>query len=451
VSSLNVSLNNSRSSRKASPHPSSAPLPTSLQSFAFWRDPHSYLAWCRRRYGSTFTINPVGKPPLIFMSRPADIRAIVNAPADVLHPGAGGSVISPLVGGGSFMIAEEDEHLAGRRSILPAFHHQFINEHANRVREIAAREISTWPLATPIALHRHLRALTLRIILSTIFETNDRLIQDLHARLLKMFSITGSLALQEPQLRRLPRWRNAWKRFLEDRLAVDQIITSLIKHEAHARARDGGVLAMLLGSTYREETAAGIERIRDTLMSLILAGHETTAGELAWAFQLLAHHQPVMRRLVDDIDEGSGQYYLTAVVHEVLRHRPVFLFTIPRAVQRPTDVSAITYRPPAHLVGCTHLMHHDPDLYPNPHMFQPGRFLGHPPEPEIWMPWGGGRKRCPGHHLAVLEMNVVLQAVLSTLELTATHPQIETARWRSVIVTPGDGCRVVLRTRKPHS
>jgi cytochrome P450 len=261
-----------------------------------------------------------------------------------------------------------------------------------------------------------------------------------------MLSVTGSLALQEPPLRQLPSWRGIWKTFLADRLEVDRIITSLIKHEAHVRARDNGTLAMLLGSTRLNDGNAGIKQIRDTLMSLILAGHETTAAELAWAFQLLAHHRPAMALLVDDLDKGADRH-LTAVIHEVLRHRPVFLFTIPRAVQRPFEISATTYHPPTHLAGCVHLMHHDPDLYPEPHAFRPERFLDASPTPEIWMPWGGGRKRCPGHHLALLEMRAVLQTVLSRLEVRPARERIETARWRSVIVTPGDGCRVVLRQR----
>src|ERR1035441_534169 len=126
--------------------PPSAPLPSAIQTLAFWRHPHAYLEWCRRRYGSRFTVNAVGMPPMVFMSDPADIKAIVGAPANVLHPGAGASVIAPLVGAGSFMLAEEDEHLIGRRAILPAFNHRAIHEHANMVQEIVVREVATWPL-----------------------------------------------------------------------------------------------------------------------------------------------------------------------------------------------------------------------------------------------------------------------------------------------------------------
>jgi cytochrome P450 len=449
VSSLDVALETVHVTETARIPPRIARLPSPMQTFAFWREPHAYLQWCQHRYGHTFTISPAGKPPLVFMSRASDIKTIIEAPANVLHPGAGAAVIAPLVGTGSFLLAEEDEHLAGRRSILPAFHQRFIYEHAHMVRETVEREIATWPLATPIALHGHLRALTLRVILLTIFEHEGRRVQELHARLLAMLAVTGSLALQERQLRRLPRWRGIWRRFLENRLEVDQILTDLIRHAAHARSSGSGALATLLGSRQLDESDKGIRQVRDTLMSLILAGHETTAAELAWAFQLLAHSPATMRTLVDDLDQG-GDRYLTAVIHEVLRHRPVFLFTIPRAVRQPFAVSATTYHPPNHLVGCVHLMHHDPDLYRKPETFKPERFLDAAPNPEIWMPWGGGRKRCPGHHLALLEMRVVLDAVLSRLEVVPARRRLEPARWRSVIVAPGDGCRVVLRKRPVH-
>jgi cytochrome P450 len=421
-------------------------LPTALQTFAFWRHPHAYLEWCRRRYGDTFTINSLGKPPLVFISAAHDIKTIVQAPSTVLHPGEGGAVIAPLVGAGSFMIAEEDGHLAGRRSILPALHHRLVDEHAEMVRETTTREVATWPLNAPVALQPHLRALTLRIILRTIFGHDDGCIGDLHARLLAMFSVTASLALHGPQLRRLPRWRSIWRSFLAARDEVDRIIASLIRDEVHARARNNGVLAMLLDSSCLANGGVRSGEIRDTLMSLILAGHETTAGELAWAFQLLAHDRAIANCLVDDLDRG-GTAYLGAVIDEVLRHRPVFLFTIPRAVRRPFAVGATTYHPPAQLVGCIHLMHHDSSLYPQPHLFRPERFLGDAPTPETWMPWGGGRKRCPGHHLALLEMRTVLATVLSSLELRPVGRHVETARWRSVIVTPGRGCRIVMRKR----
>lgn len=154
---------------------------------------------------------------------------------------------------------------------------------------------------------------------------------------------------------------------------------------------------------------------------------------------------------MDSIDNGEDRY-LTATVQEVLRHRPVFLFTIPRVVHAPFELDGQTFHPPAHLMGCIYLMQHDPALYEDPHRFRPERFLSpEPPTVDEWMPWGGGRKRCPGHHLAMLEMQLVLRTVLSEMHVLPVASQIETARWRSVIVTPAHGSRIILQARKSPS
>jgi cytochrome P450 len=427
--------------------PPSAPLPPTLQTFAFWADPHRYLQWCFARYGSRFTIRAVGKPPLIFLSDPQAISAILKAPPEMLYPGAGASVIAPLVGEGSFMLAEEQEHLTRRRTIMPAFHRQAIQQHAQSLTEIVQNEIADWPLHTPVAIHPALRALSLKVILFTVFGVDSARLRDLHAQLLSMLSVTGSLVLQEPQLRHLPGWRRIWRTFVAERAKVDKLIFDLI--EAPRAGHAEGPLSMLLaGSTDRSET--GIAEIRNDLMSIIVAGHETTASQLAWAFQLLAHNPTTMRRLIADLDRGYEQY-LTATVYEVLRHRPVFLFAIPRSVNLPITIGGFSYRPPVHLVGCIHLLQHDPRHYSEPQLFRPERFLSHAPRPDLWLPWGGGRKRCPGQHLALLEMQTVLRVVLGQLEIRPVARVVEKARWRSVIVTPGSGSRVELVPRRGAS
>jgi cytochrome P450 len=418
--------------------PPGAPFPAAIQTLLLWRAPHAYLEWCARRYGRSFTVKPVGMPPLVFLSDPVHIKEIVRAPAHVLHAGAGGRVIAPLVGTGSFMLADEDDHLTRRRTILPAFHQHAIESHADLVDEIVSRQVAAWPRDTVIALHPRLRALALSVILRTIF-TEDVRVRELHRRLLDMFSVAASLALQEPQLRALPPWRGIWRRFLAERRAVSELVLALIRD---GQVREQGPLSLLLAA--RDLEGDGASQVRDDLMSLILAGHETTASQLAWAFQLIAHHPKVAARLSRDLADGCERY-LTATIQEVLRHRPVFLFTIPRVVRRPLQIEDRAYGPPVHLVGCIHLMHHDPDLYPEPQAFRPERFLDAPPAAERWLPWGGGRKRCPGHHLAILEMASVLRTVLRELDVLPATRTLETARWRSVIVTPGAGCRVLLR------
>jgi cytochrome P450 len=379
---------------------------------------------------------------MIFMSHPAEIGSIISAPADVLHAGAGASVITPLVGEHSFMLLEEPEHMTVRKAIMPAYHSTVVAEHAAMVRDVAEREISDWPENRPFAAHPRLRSLTLRVILTSIFGDEDPRLTELHTRLLKMLTVTGSLALQEPQLQVVPRWRGVWRSFLSDRTHVETLLSGLIDDGVHP---NGGALALLLGAGPERPTT---DQVRTHLMSLVLAGHETTASQLAWAFQLLAHNPSVLRTLTDELDDG-GQAYLLATVQEVLRHRSVFLFAIPRVLAAPIEIAGRCYRPPGQLVGCIHLMHHDPDLYTTPHRFRPERFLDSPPHPALWMPWGGGRKRCPGHSLATLEIQTVLREALTRWSLRAAGAP-EAARWRSVIVTPEHGCRIVMQSRASH-
>jgi cytochrome P450 len=427
--------------------PPTAPIPAVLQTLTCRLMPIPYFEWCRARCGSAFTMYPVDMEPVVFLSDPGDIHAALTAPANVLHPGAGGAAIAPIVGEQSFMLREGQEHLSGRRATSPAFNSRAVARHAEMVAEIAEREIESWPLDTPFPAHPRLCSLTLRVILRTIFGEEARGLGLLHDEILEMLSVTDSFVLVEPRLRHLPGWTRTWRRFERQRHGVDELISAAI---TRARRDDGPgdtMLGMLLAAHNADGTVMSDQQVHDHIMSLILAGHETTASELAWAFQLLAHNPAVQGKLIAEVTSETGNEYLTATVQEVLRHRPVFLFAIPRVVVEPIEIGGRTYRPPARLLGCIYLLHHDPTLYPDPHRFRPERFLQTPPERLTWLPWGGGRKRCPGQNLAILEMQTVLRATLAKYTIEPAAPHIERARWRSVIVTPHAGSRIILRRR----
>ncbi len=424
----------------------SLPLPATFQTFIFWRQPLGSLDLCHARYGNRFTVHLVGQPPFVFFSDPADIKSIITAPADVLHPGAGAAVITPLVGEDSFMLQEGSRHMNARKAILPTFHHDAVNAHAEMVSTIVDREITRWPLDTSFPVHPYLCALTLKIILRTLFGEWDDALITLYARLFAMQRATPTLALQEPALRRFPGWRSAWNNFVRLRGEAEKLLYVAVEKGRDSGSNASDLLTLLLAARNPDDTPMSSRQVCDNIMTTIISGHETTASELAWAFQLLAHHPNVRRELADEIDWAPG-VYLAATVHEVLRHRPVFPFAIPRAVQRPVEIGHRTYRPPAHLLACIYLAHHDSASYPDPHEFRPGRFLAQPPRRHLWLPWGGGRKRCPGRHLAILEMQTVLRTTLSRLDVLPASRKIEHARWRSVIVTPHAGSRVILRKR----
>jgi cytochrome P450 len=428
--------------------PPTPPLPGSIQTLLCRRTPLGLFDWCHRHLGDPFTLYPVDLPPVVFLSNPADIRAVLGAPTSVLHPGAGGSAITPIVGQHSFMLHEADEHMRGRRAILPPFSASALEEHTHRVTDMVQTEIASWPLGSPFAVLPRLRSMSLRVILGTVFWDDGHRLRRLHAHLLRMLDVTASFVLVEPRLRHLPTWRGIWQRFLRERAQVDAEIRMLVEAEPSKEGND--VLGRLLAATNSDGSPLSPAQIRDNLVSVILAGHETTASEAAWALQLIAHAPKVQARLAEEIDAGSEEGYLQATVAEVLRHRPVFLFAIPRAVASPFQLGGRTYRPPVQLLACIYLLHHDPDLYSTPNTFLPDRFLSGAPEPSTWLPWGGGRKRCPGHRLATLELQTVIRATVATRTVLPASRRIERARWRSVIVTPAGGGRVVLTVRRPR-
>jgi cytochrome P450 len=438
--------------------PPGSRLPAAAQTFLFWRWPLAYLERCRARHGPRFTLRATGYPPFVFLSDVQDLRALAAAPAEVLHPGVGAATLRPLIGDRSFMLQDESEHLAGRRTMLPCFHERTVQHHAELVAEVVRREVASWPRDTPFALHSRLHSSILEIILRTIFGPRmDGALRELHERLLQMMSITASVALSEPILRHGPGAR-LWRRFLCRRAEVDRLMFALLEQRRAAvgdveealAANPEDLLWRLLCARNADGSPMSRRQVRDNIVTIIVSGHETTASELEWAFQLLAHNRTALDRLVEEIDGGAGEEYLTATIQEVLRRRPAFLFMVPRAVRRPIEIGGWTYGPPVYLLGCTYLMHNNPALYPDPHEFRPERFLQSSPEAHAWLPWGAGRRRCPGRHLAMLEMRIVLRTVLSSVTLRPAARNIERPRWRSVVVTPHAGSRVVLHGRRRH-
>jgi cytochrome P450 len=402
--------------------PPSPPLPGSIQTLACRWMPLGLFEWCRDHLGDRFTLYPVDLPPVVFLSNPTDVRAVLSAPASVLQPGAGGAAIAPIVGSGSFMLRDTDEHMQGRRTILPSFSASAIEEHTHRVTGIIQAEVASWPLGSPFAVFQRLRSMSLSIILGTVFRDDGTRLRRLHVHLLRMLDVAASFVLVEPRLRHLPVWRGIWQRFTRERAIVDDEIRTLIEVARTTPSND--VLGRLLAATNGDGSALSPAQLRDNLVSVILAGHETTASEA-----------------------GSEERYLQATVSEVLRHRPVFLFAIPRVVTAPFELGGRTYKPPVQLLACIYLLHHDPELFSAPNAFVPDRFLTGASEPSAWLPWGGGRKRCPGHRLATLELQTVIRATLSIRTVLPAARRIERARWRSVIVTPAKGGRVLLSTR----
>ena len=242
--------------------PPSAPLPATLQTLACRLCPLAYLERCRARYGSRFTVYPIDMSPLVFLSDPQDIKALLAAPPVALRPGAGGAVVTPLFGERSFVLREEAEHKCGRHAILPAFQRKAMREQVGMIEEQVQREVASWPLDAAFPIHPQLGALTLRVILRVVFSGEDRMREELHGRMLRMLAAMGSPILQEPRLRYLPGWHGTWKHLMREREEVDRLVFSLIRARRGGGDRDD-TLQMLLAARNPDGSPMSDRQIRD--------------------------------------------------------------------------------------------------------------------------------------------------------------------------------------------
>ena len=427
-------------------------MPTALQTLAFWSRPNAFVERCAARYGRRFTLRIVAQPPFVVLWDPDEIKEVFQAPPDVLHPGEGARILEPLVGRHSVILLDEAPHMEQRKLLLPAFHGERMQRLAGLMAELAEREVASWPREERIVLHGRLQRLTLEIILRAVFGLERGAQLDELRELLSEI-----LAFAENPLSMLPRpprpltLRGPIAR--QDRLhaRTDELIAELIAERRGAGAEGDDVLAMLLAAEHEDGSPMSPEELRDELMTALVAGHETTASELAWGFERLSREPAVLERLYEELDGDSDEAYLTATVQEILRHRPVLPHAEPRLVKQPIEIGGFTYQPGVMLAAFAHLVHHDPAIYPEPHAFRPERFIeregGKAPGTYTWIPFGGGRRRCLGASFALLEMKLALRAVLERCELHPVGAHGEQARRRNITVSPTRGCEVILRER----
>jgi cytochrome P450 len=414
---------------------------------AWWNRTVPFLERCRERYGKRFTMRLLQAPPFVHHSEPDHLREIFTAPPEVLHPGEGAKLLEPVVGSNSVILLDERAHLSQRKLMLPAFHGERMQRLSDLMREVTEREVERWPRDQPIQLHPRLQALTLEIVMRAVFglDSGERL-DAMRARLTGILEFGARPASTLPLLQRGRRWHE----FERGRAEAD----AMIYEQIDERRSNGGedrddVLAMLLDARHEDGSPMSALELRDELMTLLVAGHETTASELAWAFERLTRTPEVLARLTREVDSDDGDAYVTATVHETLRRRPVLPNAAPRVVIEPVEIGGWRYEPGVCLIADAYLLHHDPDVYPDPYAFRPERFLDEQPGTYTWIPFGGGRRRCLGASFAMLEMKTVLRAVLAANELAPAEPEEEGTRRRSITLSPRAGSRAVLRARRP--
>ena len=428
--------------------------PKLVQSIGLWSRMVPYAERLRRRFGKRFTIRLIGTPTWVVHSEPEHVKEIFTAAPDVLHPGEGARILAPVVGANSVILLDEAAHMEQRKLMLPAFHGEKMKRLAGLMEEVTEREVASWPRGEPVEMHPRMQHLTMEIILRAVFglDPGERL-DALRDRLSGMLEFGDRpISLSPPPeeglaARALERF-GPFARFLELQRQADALIFELIDERRAEEGERDDILSMLLDARHSDGSPMSAQELRDELMTMLVAGHETTASSLSWAFERLTRTPAVLGRLVEEIDCGDGDAYLTATIQETLRRRPVLPNAAPRLAVREVEVGGWTYPPGVALVVSTYLLHHDADVYPDPYSFRPERFLEEGPGTYTRTPFGGGRRRCLGASFATQEMKIVLRSVLAACSLAPGLDGPELTRRRNITVRPGEGASTILRDRE---
>jgi cytochrome P450 len=428
-------------------------FPTIMQGVGFWARPYASLERGRARYGTPYTGQLPLLPPFVIHSHPDHIKEIFTAPPDVLHPGEGARVLEPVVGLNSVILLDEGAHMEQRKLLLPSMHGEKMAALSGLIQDVTAQEIASWPRDSATELHPRLQRLTLEIILRAVFgldegEHLDALRDRLGAQL-EFGDKAISMVPPPPDspIRPVAERVGPFVTFVRLRERADELLFELIEERRRDHADRDDILSMMLEARHEDGSPMSDEELRDELMTMLVAGHETTATTLAWAVTLISRHPEVAATIREETDAGDGDDYLTATIQETQRHRPVLPNAAPRLVKKPVEVGGRTYQPGVSLIASSYLVHHDPEIYPDPYSFRPERFVDDPPGTYTWIPFGGGRRRCLGAGFAQVEMKIVLSALMSECEIQPVGDTPEPPRRRNITVRPARGARVVLRDR----
>ncbi|BDE15650.1 putative cytochrome P450 135B1 [Mycobacterium kiyosense] len=431
--------------------PPGPPLPRSVQTALMLRYWPRFVAACRRRYGSVFALRIATMGTLVYLDDPADIKAVFAGDPAVYHAGEANSLLAGFVGESSVLVIDGDLHRDRRRLMIAPFQRDAVTRQAGVISEIAAASVNSWPVGVEFPVAPKMSEITLEVILRTVIGATDpdRLaaLREVMPALLNL-GPWASLAIANPDLQLRRPWRYVRRRIEEaDRLLYAEIAD---RRAATDLAQRTDVLAMLVRASHDDGRTMTDSELRDQLMTLLAAGHDTTATALSWALERLVRHPVILRRAVRAADasaagDPAGDEYLDAIAKETLRIRPI-VFDVGRVLTRPVDLAG--YHLPAGVMVAPGigLVHASPAQYPHPDRFDPDRMLGTTLGPTTWLPFGGGNRRCLGATFAMVEMRVVLREVLRRVQLRTTAARDERQRVKHVILAPHRGARICIES-----
>jgi cytochrome P450 family 135 len=397
----------------------------------------------RDRYGSVFRTNDAIAGELIHIADPTLIEQMFKWKPAQYNVSEPRQVMEPVAGASSILLLDGREHMQMRKLMLPPFHGEAIAHYAEVIGQIAERELDTWRQGQTIRTRSVAQRITMEVIIRAVFGIGDPdRIAELQRLLPRMSAPNPLLVLVQKDLGP----RSPWGRFVRLRDHVDGLIYEEIERRRGDPDRDSrrDILTLLLSARGEDGRPLADRELRDELITILLAGHETTATSIGWAFERLLRTPAALERLTAEVQAGESSDYLDAVIKETLRVRPV-VPEVFRATTEPTQLGSYLFEPGTQLAASILLVQSDPELYPpDPHAFRPERFLDGAPEPYTWIPFGGGVRRCLGASFATLEMSVVIRTILSRARLRAPRPAAEKARFRGVTMLPSRGGEAVV-------
>jgi len=416
------------------------------QALAWLARPVPFLLRAHAQLGDVFTIRIPQEAPWVVLAHPDAIREVFTGPPDVLLAGEGNEVLRPILGPRSVLLLDGPEHLRARRLLLPPLHGERMHGYGELMREVAEREVASWPAGTAFRLAPRLQAVTLEIILRAVFgmragaskEELRAALDDLLTFMARPASFAAIVLLGPRRAARIP----AFGRVIG---GVDRLVRAEVAARRAARDLEerGDILSLLLQARDAQGNPLSDDELRDELVTLLVAGHETTATALSWALERGLRTPGVMDRLREELAAGDTTY-VRAVCHETLRLRPV-LPVVLRRLTRPMRIGGHDLAAGVKTAPCISLVHRRADVYPEPHRFLPERFLGVTPGTYTWIPFGGGVRRCLGAAFALFEMQAVLTAVATRASLSPASPGAERTARRSITFAPAGGAAVVRR------
>src|SRR5215218_2318501 len=413
---------------------------------AIWsRKAQWLLEQSRARFGPMFTLKIAYEGDWAVISDPELVKQVFTGDPKVFHAGEGNQILRPILGENSVLVLDEKKHIGQRKLLLPPFHGERMQAYGEKMTEIAAREIESWPTGVPYKLRPRMQAITLEIIIETVFGVHDgERMEPLREALRDFLDLTTNPRVLLPVLMVGPDRVNVIPAFRRRVERVDKLIAAEISERR--RAEDLGeredVLSMLVGAEHEDGSPMSDKEIRDELLTLLVAGHETTATALAWAMERLTRHPEKLERLRAEVEAGEDEY-LTATIQETLRLRPVISIVV-RRLTEPVEIGGYELPAGVSVTPSIYLAHRDPNIYPEPDRFLPERFIDNPPGTYTWIPFGGGVRRCLGAAFAQFEMSVVLRELVRRRQIEPADPAPERNNRRAITETPRHDAEVVL-------